>query len=91
MFSSDHRMKIQSRQLIEKNTIKIATNFYANLYDHKDHGKYKITFYSQTKCNIDWKEEEMERKINRLKSDKALKLARTLLTPIIKKNIQYYK
>ncbi|CAK1583093.1 unnamed protein product [Parnassius mnemosyne] len=77
-----------------ENILKIATKFYQNLYDQKDLGNFEtINFYSQNQTNIDWNDTEIDKEIKRLKSDKspgpdgipneALKLARTLLTPVI--------
>ncbi|CAG4981642.1 unnamed protein product [Parnassius apollo] len=77
-----------------ENILKIATKFYAKLYDQKDLRNFEaIKFYSQNQTIIDWTETEIDREIKRLKSDqsprpdgvlnKALKLARTVLTPVI--------
>ncbi|CAH2104737.1 unnamed protein product [Euphydryas editha] len=77
-----------------ENILKIATNFYANLYDQRENENSEIiTFHPQNKTNIEWNATEIVREINRLKSNKspgpdgipneALKLGQTLLTPTI--------
>lgn len=78
-----------------ENILKIATNFYANLYDQKNNENPSeiVTFYPQSKTNIEWSTTEIDREIKKLKSDKSpgpdgipnetLKLGRTILTPII--------